>query len=293
MGFRDILVHVDASVAGHVRLQLAANLAARHGARLSALYVREPSIAQQRRLKSSELGLVPGGQVGSLRASIESELDAQADALHTMLTELGRARGIEVEWRGADGHARLVVPQRARYADLTVVGHDPQEDVDLPEEYSFAETVLFTTGRPLLIMPPGGGAAESLPGERPIGQRVAVAWNGSSACARTLSSVLPLIECAQSSIVLIVDSDEPARPERLAPAVVVEHLLRHAPNVEIRKLKPTRAPTGDLLQDVALEEGADVLIAGAHGRPMLWEKLLGSVTRTLLSQMKLPLAMCG
>jgi nucleotide-binding universal stress UspA family protein len=294
MSFKDMLVHVDASTAGQVRLQRAADLAARHGARLSALHVRERSIAQQRRLKASELGLMPGGQVGSLRATIESELDEQADMLHAMLADLGRQRGIEVAWQGAEGRARLVVPQRARYADLSIVGHDPLEDIDLPEEYSFAETVLFTTGRPVLIVPPGGGAdVDSLPGECPLGRRVALAWNGSPACARTLSAALPLIENAQSTVVLVMESDEPARPERLAPTVVLEHLQRHAANVEIRTFERGGAAAGSLLQGAALEEGADLLIAGAHGRAMVWEKLLGSVTRTLLSEMKLPLVMCG
>lgn len=295
MSFKDILVHVDASAAGQVRLQRAADLAARHGARLSALHVREHSIAQQRRLKASELGLMPGGQVGSLRASIESELDEQADMLHAMLADLGRRRGLEVAWQGAEGRARLVVPQRARYADLSIVGYDPLEDIDLPEEYSFAEAVLFTAGRPVLIMPPGGGGADvdSLPGECPLGRRVALAWNGSPACARTLSAALALIECAQSTVVLVMESDEPARPERLAPTVVLEHLQRHAVNVEIRTVERGGAAAGNLLQGAALDEGADMLIAGAHGRAMVWEKLLGSVTRTLLSEMKLPLVMCG
>ncbi|MFP6561725.1 universal stress protein [Paraburkholderia sp. B3] len=294
MGFKDILVHVDASEAGQVRLLRGADLAARHGARLSALHVRERSIAQQRRLKASELGLMPGGQAGSLRATIESELDEQADMLHAMLADLGRQRGVEVEWQGADGRARVIVPQRARYADLSIVGHDPLEDIDLPEEYSFAETVLFTTGRPVLIMPPGGGSdVDSLPGECPLGRRVALAWNGSPACARTLSAALPLIECAQSTVVLVMDSDEPARPEQLAPTVVLDHLRRHAVNVEIRTLERGGPATGSLLQGAALDEGADLLIAGAHGRAMLWEKLLGGVTRTLLAEMKLPLAMCG
>jgi nucleotide-binding universal stress UspA family protein len=293
-GFKDILVHVDASVAGQVRLQRSADLAARHGARLNALYVRERSIAQQRRLKSSELGLVPGGQASSLRASIENELDAQAGCLRARLDELGRAYGIEVAWQAGEGRARFVVPQHARYADLTIVGHDTQEDADLPEEYSFAETVLFTTGRPVLIVPQDAAEEDvDLESVGTLGRKVALAWNGSPACARTLSAALPLIERADWTTVLIVEGDEPARPERLPLEAVLDHLRRHTDKVDLCALAPTGTPMGDLLQSGALDQGADLLIAGAHGRPMLWEKLLGSVTRTLLTEMKLPLAMCG
>ncbi|WP_322011127.1 universal stress protein [Paraburkholderia sp. J12] len=293
-GFKDILVHVDASAAGQVRLQRSAALAARHGARLNALYVRERSIAQQRRLKSSELGLVPGAQASSLRASIENELDAQADTLRARLDELGRENGIEVAWQAGDGRARFVVPQHARYADLTLVGHDKQEDADLPEEYSFAETVLFTTGRPVLIVPQDMAGEEVAPESLgALGRKVALAWNGSPSCARTLAAVLPLIECADWTTVLFIEGGEPARPEQLPPEAVLDHLRRHTGKVDLCTLAPTGTPMGDLLQGAALDQGADLLIAGAHGRPMLWEKLLGSVTRTLLTDMKLPLVMCG
>lgn len=288
MSYRDILVHVDASAGGRQRLRFAAALAARHGARLSALHVRERSIAQQRRLKASELGLMPGPQAGRLKASIEDELDAQAGSLREMFDELLRTHRLDGMWHGVDGHARRVVTQYARYADLTVVGHDTEEDADLPEEYSFAETLLFTTGRPLLIVPTG---ADETVAPQTAGRHVALAWNGSAACARTLSAALPLIERAGRTTVLLVEGGGP--PERLPTQTIVEHLRRHTRKADGCSLEPGDGTIGEQLQCAAREQGADLLIAGAHGRALLWEKLLGSVTRDLLAQPTIPLVMCG
>ena len=47
----------------------------------------------------------------------------------------------------------------------------------------------------------------------------------------------------------------------------------------------------DVLQARAHEIGADVVVAGAYGHPMLWEKLLGGVTHELLARMTLPIMM--
>ena len=45
MALRDLLVHVDHTGPGALRLQLAVDLASRHRARLSVLYVAERTLA--------------------------------------------------------------------------------------------------------------------------------------------------------------------------------------------------------------------------------------------------------
>jgi nucleotide-binding universal stress UspA family protein len=285
MALRDILAHVDPSEAGKRRLCFAGDLAARHGARLTALHVREYSIDQQRRLRSAELGLASGERTAALNRAINSELDEDADALRSMLAQYQQNHAIETVWRSVEGYAYKVVPQYARYADLTVVGQDPSENTDLPDDYSFAETMLFTTGRPLLILP-----ASELPhtGSYALGRHIAVAWNGSRASARALSDALPLIERAERTTVLLAEPYRFAHPDRLPPRSVLEHISRHSDNASCQTLQTTGASIGDALQAAALNAGADLLVAGAHGRARLWEKMLGSVTHDLLSRMRLP-----
>jgi nucleotide-binding universal stress UspA family protein len=286
MAFKDILVHVDSSDAGRTRLRLAADLAARHSACLTALHVREYSIDQQHRLRTAELGLASGDRTDSLKRSIETELEADAYALRALLAQLRQDCAIQTEWRTVEGHARKVVPQHSRYADLSIVGQDRCEDADLPDDYSFAETMLFTTGRPLLVIP-----AQASTGVAPttLGRRIAIAWNGSRPAARALSDALPLIERAEQTTLLVAQADHLNHPDRPAPTAILDHVRRHTQHADYRALDTAGAGVGDALQAAALEAGADLLVAGAHGRARLWEKMLGSVTRDLLTRMHMPL----
>ena len=286
MALRDILVHVDASNAGQTRLRLAADLAHRHGARLTALFVREYSIEQQHRLRAAELGLASGQRTEALTRDIVDELDSNADVLRALLSRLQQDLAIDAAWRSVDGMASKVVPQQSRYADLTVIGHNPFENAALPDDYSFAETMLFTTGRPLVIVPARDSAA-AVPDT--LGRNIAIAWNGSRASARALSDALPLLQLAASTTVLVAEPGRRTHPDRVDPASILEHISRHTDHAEYRPLPAADGALGDLLQDAALEAGADLLVCGAHGRARLWEKMLGSVTRDLLTRMHVPL----
>jgi nucleotide-binding universal stress UspA family protein len=287
MALRDILVHVDSSESGRMRLRLAIDLATRHDARLTALHIREYSIAQQRRLKASELGLVPGKKTDRLIHLIKGEIDASIDDLHKLLQQLEQDRAVHAKWVGIEGQAHKLVPQYSRYADLTIVGHDSSENADLPDEYSFAETMIFTAGRPLLIIPSEAATAV----EPQLGQHIAIAWNGSRASARALSDALPLLEQAERTSVLLVDPHPRGHPNSLPTAAILEHIGRHTANPHLQSLQATDLSIADMLQSTALSLGADLLVAGAHGRPGLWEKMLGGVTRDLLARMRLPLLM--
>jgi nucleotide-binding universal stress UspA family protein len=184
------------------------------------------------------------------------------------------------------GQASKVVPQYSRYADLTIVGQDPCEDADLPDDYSFAETMLFTTGRPLLVIPAQTASAEV---SATLGRNIAIAWNGSRPAARALSDALPLIERAEQTTLLVAQADQLAHPDRPVPASIVDHVGRHTSHARYRALDTSGACVGDALQAAALEAGADLLVAGAHGRARLWEKMLGGVTRDLLTRMRMPM----
>ncbi len=289
MAFRDILVHVDARDSGKARLRLAADLAFRHAARLSALHVREHSMAQERRLRKSELGLVPGSGIAGPSVDIQRELDADTRDLRDLLQQLQHDYALTTQWLSLDGRAHVLVPQRARYADLSIVGHDLSQNPDLPDEYSFAETMIFTSGRPLIIVPSREQSANDI--QKTLGEHIALCWNGSRASARALTDAMPLVEKAQLISVLLVDADDAAHAERVPVGLIIDQIGLHTAHVTSTTLTATGKSIAQVLQEEALRCGADLLVAGAHGRPRLWEKMLGGVTRDLLSQIRLPLLM--
>ena len=51
------------------------------------------------------------------------------------------------------------------------------------------------------------------------------------------------------------------------------------------------ASIAEAVQHEAHKLGADMVVAGAFGHPKLWEKLMGGVTRELLTRMTLPVLM--
>jgi nucleotide-binding universal stress UspA family protein len=171
MALKDLLVYVDRTKAALVRMRLAVDLACRHASQLTALYVRELSPAQLHERSTAELGLASALQLDHLDRTHQASIDRAAARLRSALKVLEHAHGITAEWRSVNGLASVEVPQHARHADLSILGHRVGAD---PLEYSFSEQLLFGTGRPVLFVPDTGtsycGGVELKPRCGPSGQ---------------------------------------------------------------------------------------------------------------------------
>jgi nucleotide-binding universal stress UspA family protein len=277
MALKDLLVYVDQTENSLVRLRLAADLAIRHGSRLTALYVKEWSRTQLDRRKAAELGLVSAAGMRNLDQRTEASIDAVAGRLRSTLEALTRDHGVQAELRCIDGVASTIVPQYARYADLCILGRDePEEPASI--NYTFSEQLLFVTGRPVLFIPPEGSFAT-------LGRHIAVAWNSSRPAARSLNDALPLIERAERTTVLMVNPSGFIDGRDAPPGEqMVEHLRRHGAAADgIRIETVPHGSIADKLQAEAHALGADMIVAGAFGHPRLWEKMLGGVTHDLIA----------
>ncbi len=285
MALKDLLVYVDQTENSLVRLRLAVDLAVRNDSRLTAIFAKEWSRDQLDLRKAAELGLVSAAACDSLDRRIESSIEAVAEQLRSTLETLTRKRGLVAELRCVDGVASVVIPQHARYADLCILGQDRPEG-PASVNYTFAEHLLFLTGRPVLFVPP----LESL---ETLGRHFVVAWNSSRPAARSLNDALPLIERAEQTTVLMINPSGFIGSHHTLPGdYIVEHLRRHgasADAVQIYDVAPDSI--ADRLQAEARALGADLIVAGAFGHPRLWEKLLGGVTYELLARMSLPIFM--
>jgi nucleotide-binding universal stress UspA family protein len=285
MALKDLLVYVDQTENSLVHLRLAADLAIRHGSRLTALYVKEWSRTQLDRRKAAELGLVSAAGLRNLDQRTEASIDAVAGRLRSTLEALTRDHGVQAELRCIDGVASTVVPQYARYADLCILGRDEPEG-PASINYTFSEQLLFVTGRPVLFIPPEGSFAT-------LGRHIAVAWNSSRPAARSLNDALPLIERAERTTVLMVNPSGFIDGRDAPPGEqMVEHLRRHGAAADgIRIETVPHGSIADKLQAEAHALGADMIVAGAFGHPRLWEKMLGGVTHDLIARMTLPIFM--
>ena len=75
MALKDLLVHVDQSERAVERLRLAADLARRHGSRLTAIYVREPNPAEIHLQSVAELGLGSSSAINRINQQIKQSID--------------------------------------------------------------------------------------------------------------------------------------------------------------------------------------------------------------------------
>jgi nucleotide-binding universal stress UspA family protein len=279
MSLKDILVHLDDRRNNEMRLRLACDLARRHGAHLTGLFVIEPP---------SFAGFaMPGGAAGAEIEAWQAIQAKQREArlavgrkLEATFGEALRAAGIAGEWRISDGDTGDLVTLQARYADLVVIGQSGPDDQG--RGAAVPQSVLIGSGRPVLIVP-YVGSFETL------GRRVMVAWNATREAARALNDALPLLIQAEAVTVLSVNPERGIAGEGDVPAAdIALHLARHGVKAEAAHVVVEDVAVGDALLSRAADLGSDLIVMGGYGHSRLREFALGGATRTLLEHMTVP-----
>ena len=266
---KDILVHLDGGDRDALRIATALHLATRFGGRLTGLFARaehQPVAAVARRA-SDAFAL-------AAKQSEEQFLAAVAGA------------AVPTRWwslaHGEAGHVLHETMVAARFHDLAVLGQH-HEGKQAPEE--LVEHVILQSGRPVLVLPSVGNYPT-------IGTNVLVAWNGGREAARALHDALPLMHGASHVEVLTVRG-QPAKGQpatTLPPLSIQDHLSAHAVAVAREVLAGEEIGIMDLLLSRAFDQGADLLVMGAHGGYHL-PFFKGAGTRHILRHMTLPVLM--
>jgi nucleotide-binding universal stress UspA family protein len=145
------------------------------------------------------------------------------------------------------------------------------------------ESLLFKSGRPVLIVPSGYSSEISL-------QHTLIAWDGSVGAARAVWNAMPLLRLAQTiEIVTVVGEkqleDVPAG-NMLAPML---SFLQKKTNVTT--LKHDGGTAASPIKQYAAKTGAGLIIQGAYGRSRWSELILGGATRDMLHDNALPVLM--
>jgi nucleotide-binding universal stress UspA family protein len=279
MSYKTILVHVDNSSHVDLRIEIAATIAARHGAHLVGLALTEvPAIYfDPLMLTPVEPGDEPLLKVPHERAADAlAHFEAVARQFHVGSTEA----------RLEENESVLGVILQARYCDLVVLGqHDP-DDTESSTPAALAHGVILGCGVPVLMVPYARAAGG-------IGTRALVSWTASQQAVRAAHYALPLLERASRVDVAVFDPDQLPSAWRAVPdQQVLAWLGRHgiAANV-LRRVTASDIDIGNALLSMASDQNADLLVMGAYGHTRLREILLGGVTRQILKSMTLPVLM--
>ncbi|HZR63074.1 MAG TPA: universal stress protein [Xanthobacteraceae bacterium] len=166
----------------------------------------------------------------------------------------------------------------ARRFDLVVVGQaEPGKD---NVEELIAESALFESGRPVIVVPYIQKAPLKL-------DRVMVCWDGSRAATRAIGDAMPLLERA-GSVELVIAGNERGKRDEIPGADMGQHLARHGLKVDVKRITGGNIDVADALLSHAADANIDFVVMGGYGHSRLREFVLGGVTRSILRAMTTP-----
>ena len=166
--------------------------------------------------------------------------------------------------------------QEARLRDLTIV---PAILEDLNYQW-YAESIIFGSGRPVLILPRRGGYEFAL-------DTVVIAWDGSRSAARAVADSLPVLQRVREIRVLTVVNEKQLSSESPA-AELARHLERHGIVAKPDHIDAAGRRIDEVLSSYLTSHQADFLVMGAYGHSRLREFILGGATRSMLLKPPLP-----
>ena len=273
MGFKTILVHVDAGSAMAGRAEIAARLAQQHEAHLVGLHALAVTPVPSFALADS------ANLIREAHTTALADLRKKAEAA---FNEGVKRVGLNShEWRMSTMDAAQAVPIHARHADLVVIAQAGTHDSGVAPD--FPDRVILSSGRPVLLLPFAGKFG--LPGKR-----VLVAWNASRESTRALTDALPQLKLAERVDVVAFNPDGAAHGEEPGADIGL-YLARHGVKVHVAHQKSKDVDVAGQILSRLSDMGADLLVMGGYGHSRIREIVMGGVTREILRSMTVPVMM--
>jgi nucleotide-binding universal stress UspA family protein len=264
MSLKNILVHLDNSDSSAARLNLAARLANKHQARLTALYIVTHQYYEP----------------------LNMDTDANIERLRRQFNEIISAAAVEgeflsVDWKVVGVTVAEIVNLHAHYSDMVIIGQSDHAYGDRDAPSDFPERVLLGAGRPVLIIPYAGSNSE-------CGTRVLVSWKPGREATRAVNDALPLMAPAEAVSVLAMN---PTDAEMSEVDKLCAHLACHGITARAKQTITIDVSIGDVLLNHISDEGSDLLVMGAFAQTRLGTPALGDVARHILKYMTVPVLM--
>lgn len=185
--------------------------------------------------------------------------------------------GVEFVTVQVDGDADDVLARECQRGDLLIVGlkHPSDEDVTLPISDTL-DAVLKKSARPVLCVP----------AKITAGDAVVVAYDGSLPASRALFSFVSL-GLFTDRVVKVIAVEEVPGEHVASLAAAHEFLTAHGYQTHTETIPLTATVADSLFVRVAALK-PQMVVMGTHGKGWLRELLFGSVTKSLLSKLPVP-----
>jgi nucleotide-binding universal stress UspA family protein len=210
------------------------------------------------------------------RARVRFEACVAAQGLAQPTATRGEAPS--AAWRSIEGAEQQVVGSHGRLFDLIVMARDFGQGW-LNWRVIF-ESALFESGRPVLLVPPTGGAT--------FGENVVIAWNCSTETARTVALAMPMLARARTVTVLSIEGWGVPGPRGTDLAT---NLARNGIPAIARTVPKPQRSAGETILEECTRTGADLLVKGAYTQSRLRQLMFGGATRHVLAHAQIPVVM--
>jgi nucleotide-binding universal stress UspA family protein len=270
MKYKNILIHLDNSSGCSNRLEVAFGMARDFDAELTGIFVVPTYIVPS--YVEAQISV-------DLMTDITEKALARAEETVTSYRQMAEEAHVTLQTAVVEGQIIPILREHSKYSDLLILGQDHPEDQD-NASYGLADSLLFEGACACLVIPHSGKLA--IPGKRAL-----LTWNASREAARALREAMPLLQRADTVVVLSSEPDdgnnELANGHPHAQAVL--HLLKSHGIEAISSgiSNPDMGPTDAIIAQ-AVEMDADLIVMGAYGHTRLREIILGGVTRDLLKR---------
>ncbi len=269
---KDIVVNLSVSKEGSPAGDYAVSVAGAFAAHLTGIAcVFDPIVPV------SGTGYIPAEVIEAQQADNEAAAKAAIDRFAAATARAGLSAEpltLSASFAGAgDQFGRI-----ARRFDLAVVGQAEPETSTVDD--IIAETTLFDSGRPMIMVPYIQRTPLKL-------DNVMVCWDGSRPAARAIADAMPLLEKA-GRVEIVIITNERGKQDEIEGADMGQHLARHGLKVDVHRIVGGNIDVADALLSHAADSGADFMVMGGYGHSRLREFVLGGVTHSIFRSMTVP-----
>lgn len=272
---KSILLHIEDDSSLERSLEAALSLARASSAHLSCIHVTPIQ---------AYVAFDGFGGVFMMK-DVMKAIDEQAAKLRARLEAKLSAEDVSWDYEEITGDVPSQIISRAALADLVVSGREPRRQDWAGTAIGLLGDLLYRCRSPLFI--PGDGRADVDPSGTAM-----MAWDGSYEAANTARSTLGLLKLAARVCVIQVAEE---KAQVFPGTKLLEYLSRHDIHAELVVEDP---PGGYDDQEViaaslvshARGVGAAYMVMGGYSHSRIGEFLFGGVTRTLLKECPVSLA---
>ena len=272
---KSILLHIEDDSSLERSLEAALSLARASSAHLSCIHVTPIQ---------AYVAFDGFGGVFMMK-DVMKAIDEKAAKLRARLEAKLSAEDVSWDYEEITGDVPSQIISRAALADLVVSGREPRRQDLAGTAIGLLGDLLYRCRSPLFI--PGDGRADVDPSGTAM-----MAWDGSYEAANTARSTLGLLKLAARVCVIQVAEE---KAQVFPGTKLLEYLSRHDIHAELVVEDP---PGGYDDQEViaaslvshARGVGAAYMVMGGYSHSRIGEFLFGGVTRTLLKECPVSLA---